>query len=241
MEPVILRLGQALSRHDAEAAAACYTEDAVYEEVATGLAVQGRAAIAAVTREVLAAFPDATFGLGRVIPGPGTATVEWWAEGTHLGPFRGLAPTGLRLRLDAASVLTFCGGLIARETAYCNAAALLRRALGALTASPEPVRRYLAALVAGDIPAATACFAPLGCREVVGCGVQRGRAAIARAWRRWAPFRLTDVGIPTGGGSLWSVRYALHLPGAPGPVPVLSVFTLSEAGIASERVYGSYL
>jgi ketosteroid isomerase-like protein len=78
----ILALGEALRNHDAARAAACYTEDAIYSEVGTGISVSGRQAVEEVTREVLRAFPDATFGLGRTVPGEHSCTVEWWSEGS---------------------------------------------------------------------------------------------------------------------------------------------------------------
>lgn len=241
---VVTALGRALSRHDARAAAACYAENAIYREVGTGLAVRGRAAIETVTREVLNAFPDATFGLGRVVPGSGGWTVEWWAEGTHLGLFRNIPPTGARFRLQAASVLQFSGGLIAVETVYLNAAALLRQAAVAQPHQSTPVQRYLQALMRHDPEAAAACFIPDGRREVVGEGCAEGRAAIAAQWRSLlaaVPGLQLELELPEGRGALVAVRYRLHVGRQGAACPGLSVFSLCGDSIALETVYSNGL
>lgn len=223
---VVTGLGAALNRHDAGAAGALYAPDACYRELGTGMEVRGREAVESINAEVFHAFPDARFGLGRVVtgPGPGEAVVEWWAEGTHLRPFRGFGPSGRPLRLEAVSVLSVRCGRIAEETVYLNPAPLL-----AVVLSPGPgedlltlTRQYFSAWAAGDAEAVLARFHPDGIREVSGEQPARGvaalRASIRRTMEQWRGWNL-KVGRLRGGGGAGSCAAELALtPGSAGRV-----------------------
>ena len=59
-----------------------------------GAVAQDPAALAASAREFRAAFPDFRTAVDEAIAAGDRVVVRWTRTGTHLGPFRGLAPTG---------------------------------------------------------------------------------------------------------------------------------------------------
>lgn len=57
-----------------------------------------------------AAFPDVRYEIDDVIAEGDRVVVRWTRVGTHLGPFRGIAPTGRRVTHSGVRIWRFAGG-----------------------------------------------------------------------------------------------------------------------------------
>ena len=63
-------------------------------------------AVKAGLRRLFTAFPDLRFTLGGSVLIEEEVMVPWQADGTHLGPYDSLPPTGRRFRYQGVAVLT---------------------------------------------------------------------------------------------------------------------------------------
>ena len=73
---------------------ATLTEDCVYELVQTGHRWAGHSGATRFYMELLSAFPDIQFALTSIVVGPQGVCEEAVVDGTHLGPWLGIEPTG---------------------------------------------------------------------------------------------------------------------------------------------------
>lgn len=122
---VIEELVSTINAHDLPAGRALYAAD-VRAVTATGrhLDLDGLDAVLAAT---FSAFPDLRIEVQRwVVDGDVVATEEVM-EGTHLGPFAGLAPTGRKVRLTMVHINRVSGGRIVERVAYHDSAGILRQ------------------------------------------------------------------------------------------------------------------
>lgn len=107
-------------------AAAAYVEDAVYEEVASGVVRTGHAEILAYLTDFFAAFEDAgaTVEIAFAAGDHGAAT--WTFTGRYTGQLPGFPPgTGQPITFRGASILALREGMIARETQFFDVYGLL--------------------------------------------------------------------------------------------------------------------
>jgi len=77
-----------------------------------------------------AAFPDLTLTILRTVCEGDTVVTEEVMEGTHIGHFGGLAPTGQRVRLPLAHITRVFEGRIVEWVAYHDTAQILRQLAG---------------------------------------------------------------------------------------------------------------
>ncbi len=122
----------AWNRHDADAVAAVFAEDAVARDAGSGSEFRGRLAIRERARMLLAAFPD--FRLERtdlLIDGNRHAD-RWILTGTHGGEFFGIPATGRAIRIEGAT-FTRLGkdGLVVEDIHFTDMSVLLAQ-LGAV-------------------------------------------------------------------------------------------------------------
>lgn len=122
---VIEQLVSTINAHDLAAGRALYAAD-VRAVTATGrhLDLDGLDAVLAATFD---AFPDLRIEVQRWIVDGDVVATEEVMEGTHRGPFAGLAPTGRRVRLPMAHVNRVIGGRIVERVAYHDTAGILRQ------------------------------------------------------------------------------------------------------------------
>ena len=119
---------------DAAGLASDYAENAVIDSP-TGGVHQGREAAEKTFRVVFSAFLDLTTTLeDLVIDGDSAATVLS-IEGTHIGEFLGLPPTGKRFTMPAVFFYTLQSGKIVRERRIYDFTGLLVQ-IGVLKAKP---------------------------------------------------------------------------------------------------------
>lgn len=87
----------------------------------------------AVMAAAFGAFPDLSVSITRAVCEGDTVVTEEVMEGTHIGHFAGLAPTGRRVRLPVVHVTRVVDGHIVERVAYHDTAQILRQ----LTAAEE--------------------------------------------------------------------------------------------------------
>lgn len=122
---VVEQLNATLNGHDVAAGRALYAEDPLLV-MASGhkLDLDGLDRLTGMT---LAAFPDMQFTMQRCLCDGDTVITEEVMEGTHRGPFAGIAPTGRRVRLPMVHVTVVRDGRIVERTAYHDTAGILRQ------------------------------------------------------------------------------------------------------------------
>jgi steroid delta-isomerase-like uncharacterized protein len=110
----------------AEPIAAAYVDDAIYEEVATGVVRTGRGEILAYLTDFFAAFADARAEVEVAFAAGERGAATWTFTGRYTGHLPGFPPgTGQPVTFRGASILDLRGGMIARETQYFDVYGLL--------------------------------------------------------------------------------------------------------------------
>jgi steroid delta-isomerase-like uncharacterized protein len=122
---VVEDLVATLNAHDLPAGSALYASD-VRAITAGGrqLDVTGLERMLART---VAGFPDLQVTVLRWVTDGDTVVTEEVMEGTHLGTFAQLEPTGRRVRLPMVHITRVQDGLIVERVAYHDPALLLRQ------------------------------------------------------------------------------------------------------------------
>ena len=119
---------------DAAALATDYADDAVIESPAAGVH-QGREAAEKALRAIFTAFLDLTVTIEHLlIDGENVASVLT-LEGTHIGDFLGIPPTGKRFQMPAVFFYQLENGKIVRERRIYDFTGLLLQ-IGVLRAKP---------------------------------------------------------------------------------------------------------
>ena len=84
--------------------------------------------VKAAFRRLFTAFPDLRFTVGSSVVVDGEVMVRWHAEGTHLGPYDSLPPTGRTLTYGGVGVLLLDReGRIARAWMASNLKEMVER------------------------------------------------------------------------------------------------------------------
>ncbi len=98
-----------------------------YELIATGDVHDGEAEVAAYFEETRTAFPDQRNERIALHHSDDTVVVEAMLYGTHLGPFRGLPPTGRPFEMRFCALFLFEEDRLVCERVYFDAATILRQ------------------------------------------------------------------------------------------------------------------
>ncbi|MHB8234466.1 MAG: ester cyclase [Solirubrobacteraceae bacterium] len=98
-----------------------------YELIATGETYDGDAEVSAYYAETRAAFPDQRNELIALHHSPDSTIAEFWLLGTHLGPLRGLPPTGRSFRCQMTALFLFEDERLVCERVYFDQATILRQ------------------------------------------------------------------------------------------------------------------
>jgi len=134
MEAFFKRRQEAYEDLDAAALAADYADHAVIESPTAGVHT-GREAAERALRAVFNAFLDLTMSVDDLIIDGNRATTVLSVEGTHIGDFLGLPPTGKRFRMSAVFFYELENGQIVRERRIYDFTGLLLQ-IGVLKAKP---------------------------------------------------------------------------------------------------------
>jgi steroid delta-isomerase-like uncharacterized protein len=98
-----------------------------YELIATDEVYDGEAEVRGYYAESRTAFPDQRNELLELHHAEDTVAVEFILLGTHLGPLRGLPPTGRSFRCQMTAYFVFDGDRLVNERVYFDQATILRQ------------------------------------------------------------------------------------------------------------------
>jgi steroid delta-isomerase-like uncharacterized protein len=98
-----------------------------YELIATGETFDGEQQVSAYYAQTRAAFPDQRNELIALHHAQDSVIAEFWLLGTHLGPLRGLPPTGRSFRCQMTALFLFEGERLVCERVYFDQATILRQ------------------------------------------------------------------------------------------------------------------
>jgi steroid delta-isomerase-like uncharacterized protein len=98
-----------------------------YELIATGDVFDGPKEVAAYFEETRTAFPDQRNELIALHHSDDAVIVEANLYGTHLGPYRGLPPTGRKFEMRFCAMFVFEEERLVCERVYFDAGTLLRQ------------------------------------------------------------------------------------------------------------------
>ena len=124
---LVNELYAAWSLHQLEKLDGIFTEDAAYEDVASGEVYHGTEEIKQLLRAAYAWAPDYSVTMKSLIVEGDTAATEWLSEGIQTGPLGDLPASGNSFRLRGVSLLTFRDGKIAGVIDYYDMATFLRQ------------------------------------------------------------------------------------------------------------------
>jgi steroid delta-isomerase-like uncharacterized protein len=98
-----------------------------YELIATGDVYDGEAEVAAYFEESRRAFPDQRNELIALHHADDAVIAEFWLRGTHLGPIRGLPPTGRSFECQMAARFLFEDDRLVCERVYFDAGTIFQQ------------------------------------------------------------------------------------------------------------------
>ena len=134
IEAMFGRRQEALDNLDAAALSADYAEDCVVESPAAGM-LQGAWAVDNQRRAWFEAFPDLKYRSQRLLIDADTVVQIFILEGTDIGGFMGLPPSGKTFRVPAVYTYELDGAKIVREQRVYDFTGMLVQ-IGTLKAKP---------------------------------------------------------------------------------------------------------
>jgi len=117
----------AYNSHDVAKIGALWTEDAVWEDVASGQLAHGKKELLVSFRDIFAAVPNVTCELTFFFSAGNRIAAEWVETGTQTGDWGGIPATGKSYSIRGASIAELKNGKISRETSYLNMADFLQQ------------------------------------------------------------------------------------------------------------------
>jgi steroid delta-isomerase-like uncharacterized protein len=119
LPPVLRAFIAAQEARDLDRLLALHAEDAVVEEVPTGVVYAGRDAIRGYFETFYAAFPDATMHYTNAFAAEAWAGAEWTFSGTYTGQLPDLPPgAGQPLTIRGVDIVAFAGDRVRGGRVY---------------------------------------------------------------------------------------------------------------------------
>jgi steroid delta-isomerase-like uncharacterized protein len=119
LPPVLQQFIAAQEARDLDRLIALHSEDAVVEEVPTGIAYEGREAIREYFEGFYAAFPDATMRYTNAFASDAWAAAEWTFSGTYTGRLPDLPPgEGQPLTTRGVDIIDLAGDQVRGGRVY---------------------------------------------------------------------------------------------------------------------------
>jgi steroid delta-isomerase-like uncharacterized protein len=134
-EAVVREHMESENRHEFDVTIATFARPR-YEIVPTGEVFDGEEAVRGYFAASRAAFPDQRNELKTIRHADDAVITEFDLLGTHLGPLRGIPPTGKTFRCPMTAFFLFAGDRIVCERVYFDSATVLRQ-LGLVPALPS--------------------------------------------------------------------------------------------------------
>ncbi len=119
-EAIAVSFMESLNSHDISKLISLFSENCLYEEVATGRRYTGRNNIAAYIRSTIDGIPDTKFKTVNILANDSLAVVEWLWTGTNSVGWAemGIPATNKSLKLQGLSIMKIKNGLITRNRDY---------------------------------------------------------------------------------------------------------------------------
>lgn len=104
-----------------------YAEDATVEDPLSARPITGKEAIAQRKLEEMASMKDVSLDVTHRFVHGDQVVAEWTMRGTHVGAYKGYAPTGRQIELRGVTVVTRRAGKIVKESLFYDRAELDRQ------------------------------------------------------------------------------------------------------------------
>ncbi len=130
-DQLIYELAEALNAHDIQRMLNCYAEGYQGIDVGEARPQNGTDSVRTSIARYLVAFPDLSYIPEEVICQANRIAVVWRAQGTHLGNWANIPPTGRKATIQGMSLFTVEEGKITHALTVWDVAGLLR-AIGLL-------------------------------------------------------------------------------------------------------------
>ena len=121
-----------------------------YELIPSGEVHDGTADVRQYYAETRRAFPDQRHEIIQLRHADDSVIVEFWLLGTHLGPLKGIPPTGNTFRCRMNAFFIFEGEQLVCERVYFDTLTMLRQLL--VGVPPEMVGALVAGLLGQPAP-----------------------------------------------------------------------------------------
>jgi steroid delta-isomerase-like uncharacterized protein len=125
-EAVVREHMESENRHDFDATMATFAHPR-YEIVPTGEVFEGEPEVRGYFAASRTAFPDQRNEVKTIRHADDAVITEFDLLGTHLGPLRGIPPTGKTFRCPMTAFFVFHGDRIVCERVYFDSATILRQ------------------------------------------------------------------------------------------------------------------
>ena len=117
----------AWASQDVEKIASFFTNDCIYEDVASGIVSNGKEELKAFLQNILTAFPDLKVEIKSLFVAGDRVGSEWVMTGTRSGPSPYLPGAKKKFSIRGASITELQNGKIKRNSDYWNMTSYLRQ------------------------------------------------------------------------------------------------------------------
>ncbi len=115
------------SSHAQEKLTSLFTDDCVYEDLAMGITVHGKAELTQLYTTARNAFPDYKVEVRAQFVEGSRGGAEWVMSGTHTGDLPGLPATNKYASVRAASIFELRGDKVSRWSDYFDMVTVLKQ------------------------------------------------------------------------------------------------------------------
>jgi steroid delta-isomerase-like uncharacterized protein len=136
LEKVVKDYYIAWNSYDVEKIISFFTDDCVYESLASGLVNRGKKQLGDYTKATFSWSPDLKFEMKSFFGTDNWIGTEWLMTGTHVGDLPGIRATNKRFSIRGTSVIELRKGKISRNSDYWNIMTFLQQ-VGLMPEAPS--------------------------------------------------------------------------------------------------------
>ena len=126
------------NRGDVDVAKEVFADDYVRHDLRPTSAEAGGTGQAKIAADFRRAFPDLTFDVDLIVAEDDLVAARWTAEGTHSGPWGGIAPTGKRARFSGVNFFRMRDGKVVEIWNHRDDLGLMQQVGVPIYAGSEP-------------------------------------------------------------------------------------------------------
>jgi len=115
--------------HDVERLLSFFTDDCIYEDLATAVVKHGKKELKALLNDLFVSIPDVKFDFKAVFSVEDRGAMEWVMSGTYTGDseIAKISATGKSFSVRGASIMELLNGKISRNSDYWNFASFVQQ------------------------------------------------------------------------------------------------------------------